>query len=293
MRPFVASIVALVAPLASTPSQAIIAETSGLVSPARLIDFGTGAFPNGTPLSTELAGLTIAHASYFTALAPNNNVAGGFLANDVAAGPPNTLSIRFAQLLSDISFVYHQVGTQTPSTIRAMEQGVTVDSFTILWNETQPNNFFGFVKTGLDELQIDFVGDFRLDSLAFNPVGGAGCHPFNGSNINPASFSCVTLPVLGETWQGTIWNTPATLLTAIIFAPAGLGSPVSLFGGELLLNPAQPLVAFMGTTSYSFAIPAASSWVGTTLAFQGVRLELVGGSPAFVPLNAMLLTLGL
>src|SRR5688572_27738800 len=102
MRLLVASVFALVAPLVSTTAQAIIAAASGLESPARLIDFGAGAFPNGTPLSTELAGLTIAHASYFTVPAPNNNVVGGFLANDLAAGPPNTLSIRFAQSLSDI-----------------------------------------------------------------------------------------------------------------------------------------------------------------------------------------------
>jgi hypothetical protein len=287
------SLVALVAPLASAPAQAVVAATSGLQLPARLLHFGSGMFPDGTPLSTELAGLTISHASYFTAAAPSNNVAGGFLGNDVAAGPPNTLSIRFAQSISDISFVYHQVGTLTPSTIRAKLAGNTVDSFTILWNETLPNNFFGFVKTALDELQIDFATDFRLDSLAFNPVGGAGCYPYNGNNVNPASFGCTTLPVLGETWQATVFNTPNTLLTAIVYAPAGLLTPVPLFGGELLVDPSQPFVALVGTSSYSLPIPSASSWVGTTLAFQGVRLELVSGTPAFVPLNAMVLMLGL
>src|SRR5204863_452157 len=83
-------------------------------------------------------------------------VVGGFLGNDIAAGPPDTLSVHFAQSVSDVSFVYHQVGTQTPSTFRAKLQGTTVDSFTILWNETQPNNFFGFAKTALDEVEIDF-----------------------------------------------------------------------------------------------------------------------------------------
>jgi len=293
MRLLTTSLLALAVPLVSVAAQAIVAQPAGLQFPARVIDFGVGLFPDGTPLSTEFAGLLISHASYFTTSTPNNNVAGGFLANHVSAGSPDTLSIRFAHSIGDVSFVYHQIGTQAPSTIRALFQGVPVDSFTIQWNQTQPNNFFGFTKTGLDELQIDFVGDFRLDALAFNPVGGAGCHPFNGNNVNPASFGCVTLPVLGSTWQATVWNTPSTLFTALVHAPAGLGSPVPLFGGELLLNTAQPLVAFTGTTNYSLAIPAAASWVGTTLAFQGVRLELIGGTPTFVPLNAMLLMLGL
>jgi hypothetical protein len=293
MRLVAASLLALAAPLAPVSAQAIIAQPSGLEFPARMLDFGAGLFPDGTALSTQFAGLMISHASYFTTASPVNNVAGGHLANDVAAGPPATLRIRFAQSVSDISFVYHQIGSPGSSTVRAMFQGFPVDSFTVQWNATQPNNFFGFLETGLDELQIDFVGDFRLDSLAFNPVGGAGCHPWNGTNVNPASFSCLTLPVLGETWQGMIWDTPNTLMTAMVYAPAGLAAPQPLLGGEFLLDASQPLVAFPGTTIYTLPIPAAASWVGTTLAFQGVRLELVGGSPTFVPLNALLLMLGL
>ncbi|HEX5050903.1 MAG TPA: hypothetical protein VFZ65_03945 [Planctomycetota bacterium] len=293
MQLLATSVLAVVATFGSAAAQSILAATSGLLTPARLIDFGAGLFPDATPLSTEFAGLTLSHASYFTAPAPNNNVISGFLANDASAGPPDTLRIHFAQTISDVSFVYHQVGASLPSTIRALHQGLTVDSFSVVWNETLPNNFFGFVEIALDEVQIDFVGDFRLDSLAFNPVGGAAWFPFNGNNVNPPSFGCVALPVLGETWQGTIFNTPNTLLTAIAYAPAGLGSPLPLFGGELLLNPAQPLVVMTGTTNYSLAIPAAASWVGTTLALQGLRLELVGGTPSIVPLNAMLLMVGL
>ena len=293
MRYVAIVVVSVCIPLATASAQAIVAASSGLETPARLVDFASASFPDGTPLTTHLAGLVISHASYFTAAAPHNNVAGGYLGNDVTAGLPDTLSIRFAQSISDISFVYHQIGTQTPSTIRALFQGSTVDSFTLTWNETQPNNFFGFTETGFDELQIDFDTDFRLDSLAFNPVGGAACYPYNGNNVNPASFGCTALPVLGATWEATVFNTPNTLLTALVFAPAGLATPVPLFGGELLLDASQPFLAFAGATNYALPIPAASSWVGTTLVFQGLRLELVGGSPEIVPLNAMLLMLGL
>jgi len=292
MRLLATSLFALVAPLASTSAQAVVAQFAGLEFPARVIDFGANLYPDGTPLSTQFAGLAITHASYFTSAAPNNNVAGGFLGNDASAGPPNTLSIRFAHSISEISFVYHQIGTGT-SVIRARLLGNTVDSFPIAWNETLPNNFFGFLETALDELQIDFAGDFRLDSLAFNPVAGAACFYYNGTNVNPAGFGCVTLPVLGETWHGTVFNTPNTLLTALVFAPAGLGPAVPLFGGEFLLNPAQPLVAFTGAVNYSFAIPPDFALARATFAFQAVRLELVGGSPTFVPLNAVMLWLGL
>jgi hypothetical protein len=293
MRLLAPTLLAFAALLAPASAQAIIAQPWGLQLPARMLDFGAGLLPDGTPTTTQFPGVTFTHASYFTAPAPNNHVVGGYLANDVAAGPPNTLNIRFAHSISDVSFVYHQIGTLAPTTIRAKYQGGTFDSFTILWNETQPNNFFGFTTCWLDELEIDFPGDFRLDSLAYNPIFGAGCHPYNGGNVNPAGFGCVTLPVLGGTWHATVANTPNTLLTALVYSPAGLATATPVFGGELLLNPAQAFVAFVGTTDYTVPIPSASSWAGTSLALQAVRLDVVGGSPTLVPLNAMLLLLGL
>jgi len=65
------------------------------------------------------------------------------------------------------------------------------------------------------------------------------------------------------------------------------------FGGEFLLDASQPLVAFTGAVNYSFAIPPDSSFAGTRLALQAVRLDLIGGSPTFVPMNAVMLWLGL
>jgi hypothetical protein len=289
-----ATAVAFLAPLAPAFAQALIAQPWGLQLPARLIDFGAGMFPDATPISMQFPGVTFSHASYFTAAAPNNNVAGGFLANDFAAGPPDTMAIRFATSVSDVSFVYHQIGTQAPTTIRAKYQGATVDFFTILWNETSPNNFFGFLTCWVDAVEIDFVGNFRIDSLAYNPVFAAGCHPYNGSGVNPAGFGCATLPVLGGTWHATVFNTPNTVLTALMYSPVGLlAPPVPLFGGELLVNPSQAFTAFVGTTNYMFAIPSLSSLAGSTLVFQGLRLDVDSGSPTLVPLNAMLVMLGL
>jgi hypothetical protein len=291
MHPLAAPLFALLVPLAASAAQAIVAQPSGLSSPGRVVDFGSGQFANGTPITTQFAGLTIAHASYFTTGA-SNNLAGGFLTNDFS-GPPNRLSIRFAQSISDVSFVYHQIGTQNPSVIRALLQGVTVDSFSILWNATSPNNFFGFEQTAMDEIQIDFDGDFNLDTLAFTAIGGAACHYYNGTNVNPAGFGCLTGPVLGGIWQSSVFTTPSTVLTALVHSPAGFAPPVRLFGGELLLSPALPWIAVTGGSTYSVPIPADPSWVGASLHFQAVRLELVGGGLAFVPMNATQIVIGL
>jgi hypothetical protein len=290
-----APFVVLVAALAAAPAQAFVAQLYNLNPSARLVDFGAGLFPDGTPITSQFAGVTFTNASYVTAAAPNNNVVGGHIVKDAAAGPPDTLRIRFAHSISDVGFAYHQIGTTGPTTIRAKYQGFVFDVVTIVWNETQPNNHFGFLNCWLDELEIDFVGDFRLDSLAYNPTFGASCNGFYGTGVNPPAFTCATLPILGGTWHGAIATTPDTVSTALVFAPAGvLGSPVPLFGGELLVDPAQGLVAFLGRNDYPLAIPsAASSWLGTQLVFQGVRLDVVGGAPTFVPLNAMLLILGL
>ncbi len=272
--------------------QQIIAQNAGLPNPATVVDFGANVLPNFTPVSTQFTGLTITHASYFTTGVVNNLV-GGFLTNDFSAGAPNTLRIQMATPVTDLSFVYHQISTTGPSVIRILLQGVQVDSFSGTWNQSQPNNYFGFQNTLCDELQIDFQSDFNFDTLAMNPTGLADCSFANGTGLNAIGFSCTTLPVLGTTWQGAVTTNANTLLTALAYAPADLlPSPVPLFGGELLVQPAG-LVLFTGFSSYALAIPAASSWIGTELAFQALRVDSVAGNATIVPLNAMVLELGL
>lgn len=163
----------LLAPLlfgASTlHAQAIIAQSSGLANPDQVIDFGANVLPNFTPVTTQFAGITVSHASYFT-ISSSNNLVGGFLTNDFS-GAPDTLRIRFAAPISDLSFAYHQVGSGSPSHFRALLGGVVVDSFSNTSDQFQPNNYFGFKNRVFDELQLDFVIDFNLDTLAFNLAG--------------------------------------------------------------------------------------------------------------------------
>ncbi|MFY9344410.1 MAG: hypothetical protein WAT39_18095 [Planctomycetota bacterium] len=290
-RVLAAALVAALVPTAGLRAQAIIAQLSGLASPSQVIDFGANLFPNFTPVSTQFAGIALTHASYFTT-GVSNNLVGGFLTNDFAVGLPNTLRIVFAQPISDLSFVYHQISTASPSTIRAVLQGVTVDSFSGTWNQSQPNNYFGFTNTVFDELQVDFVADFNVDTLAFNYASSATCTAYNGSGINPLACSCVTLPQLGTTWQGAIATTPNTLLTALFYGPGGASAPIPALGGEVLIQLAPSPIGFTSAGSYALPIPAAPVWVGTTLAFQGLRLELVAGSPTIELLNGLYLVIG-
>lgn len=286
-----AALAALCVP-ATLSAQQIIAATSGLPNPTTVFDFGANLLPNFTPVSTQFPGLTITHASYFTT-GTSNNLVGGFLTNNFSAGLPNTLRVQFTHPMSDCSFVYHQVGTSGPSTIRILLQSTLVDSFSGTWNQSQPNNYFGFQNTAFDEIQIDFVSDFNFDTLAVVDLSGARCDFHNGNGINPPDFTCATLPVLGTTWQGVIAGNPNTILTFLAFAPAGLAAPTPLFGGELLIGTSPPPVAWAAFGSYAMAIPSATGWLGTVLTFQGFRVDLVGPTTRFLPLNANDLVLGL
>ncbi|MFO1054925.1 MAG: hypothetical protein U1F36_22115 [Planctomycetota bacterium] len=279
--------------LSATPrleAQAIIAQSSGIPNPDHVIDFGANLFPNFTPVSNQFNGIVITHARYFTT-GTVNNLVGGFLTNDPIGGP-DTLRIQFAQPIHDLSFVYHQISTIRPSVFRALRNGSVVGSFSNLSNQTQPNNYFGFTNLVFDELQIDFVIDFNVDTLAFNDVH-AECTIRNGSGINPLAFRCVTPPVLGGTWQSVIGTTPNTLAT---FVAVGLGGPspgIPLFGGELLIQPSPAPVLVPGTGSFSLSIPAGPSWLGVQIPTQGLRVDLVGPTQQIVLLNALDLTFGL
>jgi len=150
----------------------IIAQMSGLSGTDHVQDFGANLYPNFTVITTEFPGLTVGHARYFTTGSVNNLV-GGFLTNDFS-GAPDTLSIKFDTPITDLSFAYHQIGTFQPSVYRAMLGGVTVDTFSNLSDQYQPNNYFGFTDLVFDELQIDFVSDFNIDTLAYNDAGSIG-----------------------------------------------------------------------------------------------------------------------
>ncbi len=291
MRPTIiyAAFLAIVATHIPATGQHIIAQTTGLANPNHLIDFGSGLYPNTTVITNQFPGITVSHARYWTT-GSVNNIVGGFLTNDFS-GAPNTLKIKFTAPITDVSLVYHQISTVQPSVFRILLAGTVVDTFSNLSNQTQPNNYFGFSNTLFDEFQIDFVSDFNIDSLAYNDSGAAYCLQRNGTNVNAIDYHCQTQPVIGAVWQSTIATKPLTVNTYLAFGLAGPHPGLPFAGGELLiaLSPAPIVIPALGF--HLIPIPATMPG-GTILATQGMRLDLVGGVPTLVLLNAIDLYLG-
>ena len=216
---YLAVLACLMSPMAAN-ADPMVAELSGLSGTDEFIDFGANLFPNLTPITNEFSGITIQHARYFTT-GSVNNIVGGFITNDFS-GSPNTLSIAFDQDIADLSFAYHQIGTSMDSVFRAMLDGIIVESFSNLSNQSQPNNYFGFTDIFFDELQIDFVGDFNVDSLAFNFVQSVpvtidikpGSDP-NG--VNPRSKGVIPVAVLGS----VDFDATQVDFTTVAFGPSG------------------------------------------------------------------------
>lgn len=285
----VAAIAFLVLLSAPARAQPIIAQTSGIPNPGHVITFGANLFPNFTPVSTQFTGIVLTHARYFTT-GVSNNLVGGFITND-PIGPPDTLRIQFASPIRDLSLVYHQISTSQPSVFRAMLGGLVVDSFSNLSNQSQPNNYFGFTNVVFDELQIDFVADFNVDTLAYNDAQ-ASCTFRNGTGINPPDYSCSSLPVLGTVWQGTMVTNPNTIATWLGIGLSGPHIGIPYLGGEVLIDLTVPPILLPGLGSYAIALPNTASLLGLFLPTQGVRVDAVGPAQTVTLLNALDLVLG-
>jgi hypothetical protein len=278
--------------VASSPlvAQAYIAQNSGIPNPNQVETFGANLLANFAPVSTQFAGLTIFHAAYFTT-GVSNNLVGGFLTNNFSAGLPNTLRIQFAQTISDVSFVYHQISTSQPSVFRAMLAGSPVFTYSYLWNQTASNNYFGFTNLAFDEVQIDFVSDFNLDTLAYRYAAGS-CTIRNGSNVNPIGYVCVTTPSIGTNWQANIAPNANTLTTFLAVGPGGPHPGFPFGAGEVLIQLVPMPILFEGPGAYSFAVPNDPGLLGLQAATQGIRIDLVGPTQAIVLLNAIDLVIG-
>jgi hypothetical protein len=231
-----ATVSTLLIPALSAHAQAIIAQPSGLASPAHVIDFGANVLPNFAPVTTQFPGITVTHASYFTT-GSVVNLNGGFLTNDFS-GQPDTLKIKFASPISDLSFVYHQIGTWAPSNFRAMLGNVVVDSFSNTSNQTQLNNYFGFTNIVFDELQLDFVSDFNVDTLAFNDANSPSPTVYCTAKLN--SKNCT--PTIGYT-----------------------GSPSASAGSGFVVSAAQVLNNKSGLLFYGTSGQATTPFQGGTL----------------------------
>lgn len=282
-----ATIAALATPLVA---QAYTAQPTGIPNPNHTQTFGANLFANFAPVTNQFPGLTIFHAAYFTT-GVSNNLIGGFLTNNFSAGSPNTLRIQFASAISDVSFVYHQISTSQASVFRAVLGGSTVFTYSYLWNQTSPNNYFGFTNLVFDEVQIDFVADFNLDTLAYNDAA-ATCTIRNGSNVNPIGYVCVTTPSIGTNWQANIAPNANTLTTFLALAPGGPHPGFPYLSGEVLIQLVPMPILFEGPGAFSFALPNDPMLLGLQATTQGVRIDLVGPTQTIVLLNAIDLVIG-
>jgi hypothetical protein len=270
-------------------AQAVIAQPTGLANPNQTITFGANLYTNFSTITNQFPGITVTHAAYFTT-GVSNNLVGGFLTNNFS-GLPNTLKIVFATPIKDLTFVYHQIGQQMPSQFRAVLAGSTVFSFNYLWNQSSPNNYFGFSNIVFDELQLDFDGDFNVDTLAFNLAPGT-CTTRNGSNVNPIGYVCVTTPSIGTNWQANIPFNANTLTTFLALAPGGPHPGFPYLSGEVLVQLVPMPILFEAPGSFSFFIPSDPGLLGLQAATQGFRVDLVGPTQTIVLLNAIDLVIG-
>jgi hypothetical protein len=120
-------------------------------------------------------------------------------------------------------------------------------------------------------------GLFRLTPTS------ASCTFRNGSGINPVALSCVTLPIVGATWQVGLTGGPNTLATFLYADPTPIPA-FPLFGGELLIAP----TAFEIPTT--LALPY--GYQGLQFSLQGIRLDFDGVNLAIVLTNAQDTVLG-
>ena len=191
---------------------------------------------------------------------PPTRLVGGFITNDPAVGGPNTLRIVFANQIHDVSFVYHQIGTWQASVFRAMLAGSTVDSFSYLGNQFVVEQLLRLheprIRRGPDRLRRRLQRRHRC--LQLRDLHGS-CTMRNGSNVNPLEYGCLTSPIIGTTWMGTVvihpyGCRPGSLSRRAARTP-GFPSPF----GEVLVQLAPMPVLISGFGTFSVAIPTNES----------------------------------
>jgi hypothetical protein len=141
-----------------------------------------------------------------------------------------------------------------------------------------------------NETPVGNTGLTGLDAILFDvPLGPvASCTFRNGLGGNPAIFTCVSKPVVGQPWLADVSLALDTLAT---FVGVGIGGPTSgilVFGGsELLILPPYPIVV-SALGAHSTPIPPSPTLLGVTVATQGGQINTSG----IVLANAQDLVLG-
>ena len=141
-------------------------------------------------------------------------------------------------------------------------------------------------------MDVDSYNNFG-DKIGFDNFAlcvPASCTFRNGSGINPAEYSCTSLPTMGMNWTSVIVTSPQTVATAVGFTLSPAQLP--MFGGEILIALSPPPVLLFGLGSHSWSVPDVCGLCGLPLVSQGFRLGISGGSSQLTLLNAQDLILG-
>ena len=145
------------------------------------------------------------------------------------------------------------------------------------------------------------IQDNNADGLAVVSVGAletsggstlASATFFNGNGTNPTTYSAITLPILGSSYDSFVLGPPPTVLTVVAYdAPAAPYSLPSL-NGEVMLafNPAMLLSYSSGL--HSQPLPNLCGLLGLAVSSQGFFVTPGVGGLAVTCLNRQDLVLG-
>ncbi len=228
----------------------------------------------------------------------------------IGAGPPGTSNFPGLSSVVDVlDGVYHHIcGTWNGTQIELFVDGVSQGSFPLAApvNNTRPVNLgfsYGgssalrFFRGSVDELSVYSRALSVVEIAAIANAGAAGkCRPpasytfRNGSGVNATGYNCTSNPVIGTNWGSTIATTPATQMT--LLAVGTLVGQTPFLGGEILFDISAPVVVLQGTGTHSVPIPNLLSLVGSRLATQGIRADLIGGQLRIAFLNAQDVLIG-
>lgn len=168
------------------------------------------------------------------------------------------------------------------------------DAFTWGWEvSTSGDGYFARDLSSNGYTCFDKTGGDLAWCLSTEPISTtASCAFRNGSGANAPHYSCLTDPVLGETWQTRIKLTPYTLSTHIAFATGGPHPGLPTRAGELLIALSPPPALAHGLGVHDLPIPLDGALIGFILHTQGFRIDSPPGGVVIAPLNAQDLVLG-
>lgn len=148
----------------------------------------------------------------------------------------------------------------------------------------------GFLSRGADEV-FDMDADGAVDAwdrevlvARINGAPAASVTTRNGTGVNPECFSSFGPPVLGSTWEASVFTTGASRLTVLVGTAeplAGQNTPwgqllvrTAAFGGQTLLQLNRQSQFF--SADYALAIPRDVALAGLDLYLQPVAFNTGG-----------------